>query len=111
METALDPNTPAIHPEIGHNEVFRLKLNKGDVDAELASAHAVVARELRFGRHTAVTLGPRTILADYDSSEARLTVYHSKQTSYQMQDLSARHLGLSDVQVRAIGKDMAVPSE
>ena len=49
METALDPSTPVIHPEIGHNEVFGLKLNKGDVDAAFDSAHGVVAAELRSG--------------------------------------------------------------
>jgi carbon-monoxide dehydrogenase large subunit len=106
METALDPQTPVIHPELGDNKAFGLHLEKGDVDAALASAHAVVEVDLRFGRHTAVTLEPRTILADYDPSEARLTVYQSTQTPYQMQDVYARHLGLSHVQVRVIARDI-----
>ena len=40
------------------------------------AAH-VVEEEFRFGRHTAVTLEPRAIVADYDRREPRLTVHHA----------------------------------
>ncbi len=106
METALDPETPAIHPEIGHNEVFAVHLESGVVDDTFEAADAVVDADLQFGRHTAVTLEPRTVLADYDPSENRLTVYQSTQTPYQMQDVYARHLGLGEAQVRVVAKDI-----
>jgi carbon-monoxide dehydrogenase large subunit len=106
METALDSGSTVIHPEFGDNKVFALHVENGDVDAALKSAHTVVQVDLRFGRHTAVTLEPRTIIAAYDPSEQHLTVYQSTQTPYQMQDVFARHLGLSDTQVRVVAKDI-----
>jgi carbon-monoxide dehydrogenase large subunit len=66
MESALDPATPVIHPELGDNLTFERKLDVGDVDAAFADAAAVVEHIFRFGRHTGVTLEPRAILADYD---------------------------------------------
>jgi carbon-monoxide dehydrogenase large subunit len=58
------------------------------------------------GRHTGVTLEPRTILADFDPSERRLTVYHSFQAPNMMQDILARHLNLPEHDVRVICKDV-----
>ena len=36
METALDPATPVIHPELGDNLAFERKLEAGDVDGAFA---------------------------------------------------------------------------
>jgi carbon-monoxide dehydrogenase large subunit len=58
------------------------------------------------GRHTGVTLEGRAILADFDPSERRLTVYHSFQAPNMMQDILARHLGLPEHDVRVICKDV-----
>src|SRR6266498_2582166 len=41
-ETALDPSTPVIHPELGDNLAFKLELNSGDVDAAFKGADAVL---------------------------------------------------------------------
>lgn len=105
-ETALDAATPVIHPELGDNLAFKLDLNAGDVDAAFAKADAVVEETFRFGRHTAVTLEPRSIIADYDPGEERLTVHHSTQTPYQMQDVFSRHFGIPEERVRVIAKDV-----
>ena len=72
------------------------------------SAHAasVVEDTLTFGRHTAVTLEPRAIIADYDPSEERLTVHHATQTPYQFQDLYSRHYGLHEARVRVVAPDI-----
>src|SRR6266545_5311413 len=58
------------------------------------------------GRHTGVTLEARAILADFDPSERRLTVYHSFQAPNMMQDILARHLNLPEPDVRVICKDV-----
>ncbi len=106
METALDPATSVIHPEFGDNKAFSLHLESGAVDQAFAAAHQVIEAEWHFGRHTAVSLEPRTMVAQFDPSEQRLTVFQSTQTPYQMQDVYARHLGLSDAQVRVVAKDV-----
>ena len=105
-ETALDPSTPVIHPELGDNLAFKLELNSGDADAAFKSADAVLTETFTMGRHTGVTLEARAILADFDPSERRLTVYHSFQAPNMMQDILARHLGLPEQDVRVICKDV-----
>jgi carbon-monoxide dehydrogenase large subunit len=106
METALDPATPVIHPELGDNLTFERRLEIGDVDGAFAAAAAVVERSFRFGRHTGVTLEPRAILADYDPTEHRLTIYHSFQAPHMMQDIVARHLDIPAANVRVICRDV-----
>ena len=72
-ETALDPSTPVIHPELGDNLAFKLELSSGDAEAAFKSADVVLTETFTMGRHTGVTLEARAILADFDPSERRLT--------------------------------------
>lgn len=105
-ETALDSETPLIHPELGDNLVFSSTVETGDIERAFTEADLVVEDEFHFGRHTGVTLEPRVVVADYDPSEEQLTAYHGTQTPYQMQDVYARHLGLAEEKVRVVAKDI-----
>jgi carbon-monoxide dehydrogenase large subunit len=106
METALDPQTPVIHPELGDNLAFERKLNAGDVDAAFAAADAVAETTFHFGRHTGVTLEPRSIVADYNPGDGRLTVHQGTQAPHMMQNIFAKHLSLREDQVRVICNDV-----
>jgi carbon-monoxide dehydrogenase large subunit len=106
METALDAATPVIHPELGDNLCFTRSLDTGGVDAAFAHADAVVEATFEFGRHTGVTLEPRSQLADWNAAEQRLTVYHSHQAPHMMQDLYARQFDLPESAVRVVCKDV-----
>ena len=77
METALDPSTPVIHPELGGNLCFTRNLDTGGVDAAFEAADVVCEARFDFGRHTGVTLEPRCQIADWNPGDQRLTVYHS----------------------------------
>ncbi len=57
-------------------------------------------------RHTAVTMEPRAILADYNPADNHLTVWHSTQVPYMMQWAIARHFGLPESGVRVVVPDM-----
>ncbi|MBX6424495.1 MAG: xanthine dehydrogenase family protein [Variibacter sp.] len=105
-ETALDPGTPVIHPELGDNLTFERKLDVGEVDKAFAEADAVVETTFRFGRHTGVCLEPRAIVADWNPGEQRLTVYQATQAPHMMQNLFAKHLSLAEHQVRVVTKDV-----
>ncbi|MCK9908310.1 xanthine dehydrogenase family protein molybdopterin-binding subunit [Microbacteriaceae bacterium K1510] len=105
-ETALDPATPLIHQSLGDNLCFERKLDAGDADKAFAEADAVVETTFRTGRHTGVTNEPRSIVADWNAGEQRLTVYQGTQAPHMMQDLFAKHLGLSHNQVRVLTKDV-----
>lgn len=106
METALDANTPVIHPELGDNLCFTKTIDTGGVDAVFANADCVVEETYRFGRHTGVTMETRSVLADFDPAERKLTVYQSHQAPHMMQDLYARHFSLPESAVRVICKDV-----
>lgn len=106
METALAPETPVIHPELGDNLCFTRALDTGGVDDAFARADVVAEATFHFGRHTGVTLEPRCQIADWNSGEQRLTVYHSQQAPHMMQDLYARQFGLAESAVRVICKDV-----
>ncbi|HKO69511.1 MAG TPA: xanthine dehydrogenase family protein molybdopterin-binding subunit, partial [Bradyrhizobium sp.] len=63
MRTALDAQTPVIHPVLGDNLAFERHLDVGTVDAAFADADEVVEADFIFGRHTGVTLEPRSVVA------------------------------------------------
>jgi carbon-monoxide dehydrogenase large subunit len=105
-ETALDPATPVIHPELGDNLCFERQVDSGGVDEAFARAGQVVEATFVTMRHTAVTLEARSILADFNPAERQLTVWHSTQVPYMMQWILARHFDISESQVRVIAPDV-----
>jgi carbon-monoxide dehydrogenase large subunit len=105
-ETALDPATLVIHPELADNLTFERSLVAGDPDKGFADADAIAEATFVFGRHTGVTNEPRAIVADWNPGEQRLTVYQGTQAPHMMQNLFAKHLGLEEHQVRVLTKDV-----
>ncbi|HEX3504205.1 MAG TPA: xanthine dehydrogenase family protein molybdopterin-binding subunit [Xanthobacteraceae bacterium] len=105
-ETALDPKTPVIHPDLGDNLTFERVLDVGQVDKGFAEADAVVETTFIFGRHTGVTNEPRAIVADWNPGEQRLTVYQGTQAPHMTQNIFAKHLALEEHQVRVLTKDV-----
>ncbi len=105
-EVALSATSPVIHPGLGDNLCFQHEIDNGDAGTVLANAAYVVEHRFVFGRHTAVTLEGRVILADWDPVEERLTVHQSHQSPFQMQDVYCRHLGIPEHRVRVITPDI-----
>ena len=106
MMDALAPGATPIHPELGDNLCFQHSTDTGDAAAALAAAAFTVEHEFEFGRHTAVTLEGRAILAEWNAVEERLTVHQSHQSPYQMQDVYSRHLDIPEHKVRVITPDI-----
>jgi CO/xanthine dehydrogenase Mo-binding subunit len=106
METALDTSQPPIHPELGDNLCFQRINETGKVDDAFNAAHKVVEATFHTGRHTGVTLEPRSILADYNRASAKLTVYHATQAPHMMQGVFAKHMRLPEGDVRVICTDV-----
>src|SRR5262252_3874638 len=105
-EVALDTKTPVIHASLGDNLCFERKLDVGAVDKAFAESDADVVTTFRFGRHTGVTNEPRSVVADWNEGEQRMTVYHGTQAPHMMQNLFAKHLGIAEHQVRVVTKDV-----
>jgi len=105
-ETALDPSTPVLHPELGDNLAFEKIINTGDVDAVFATADHVIEETFEFGRHTAVSLEPRALIAEYDPGTKRLTIHTSSQCPHMIQAVFARTLGVPEHNVRIVAPDV-----
>jgi aerobic-type carbon monoxide dehydrogenase small subunit (CoxS/CutS family) len=105
METALDPATPVIHPELGDNLAFRREIDAGEVDAAFARAHKIVEATFHTGRHTGVCPEPRSILADWNP-DGSLTVHHAGQSPHMMQAILSKHLAIEAHLVRVIAEDV-----
>lgn len=104
--TALDADTPLIHPDLGDNLAFQRLHEEGDVEAAMASAHKVVSAQFRTARHTGVTLEPRSILVDWNPAEGQMTAYHATQAPHMIQTVLATHLDLPESRVRVICGDV-----
>jgi carbon-monoxide dehydrogenase large subunit len=106
LDAAREAGSEIISPELGDNVCFHTKLDTGGIDDIFKSAAHVVEGEFTFGRHTAVTMEPRAIVADYNPSERQLTVHHATQTPYQFQDIYSRYYDIPEASVRVIAPDI-----
>lgn len=106
MRTALDPETPVIHPSLGDNLAFERSLDVGSVGKAFYESDELIEAEFVFGRHTGVTLEPRAVVADWNVGDARMTVYQGTQAPHMVQNIVAKHLDLHEAQVRVICKDV-----
>lgn len=62
-EDAIAPGAPVLHPEAGTNVAAEFEVGDRDVDAAFAGADTVVEAEIACGRHAAVPMEPRGLLA------------------------------------------------
>jgi carbon-monoxide dehydrogenase large subunit len=106
LDAAREAGSEIIAPELGDNLCFHTKLDTGGIDDVFKGAAHVVEGEFTFGRHTAVTMEPRAIVADYNPSERQLTVHHATQTPYQFQDIYSRYYDIPEASVRVIAPDI-----
>jgi carbon-monoxide dehydrogenase large subunit len=105
-ETALDPSTPVIHPDLGDNLAFRRNIDTGDTTAAMAAADVIVEGEFVFGRHTGVTLEPRAIVAEFEPATRRMVIHTSSQVPHMIRAVFAKLLGLKEHDVRVVAPDV-----
>jgi carbon-monoxide dehydrogenase large subunit len=102
----LEPGSPLAHPALASNIAFEHRIAAGDPQTAFSQAHHVVRRRFGFSRNTAVSLEPRTLVAEFDPSLSRLTVHASTQVPNQLRTILAAQLGLSEASVRVICPDV-----
>ena len=95
-----------IHAELGDNLAFRQSIEAGEVEAAFAGADLVIEENFEFGRHTAVSLEPRSLLAAYDKATGKLTITTSSQCPHMIQRVFAQTLGIPDHNVQIIAPDV-----
>ncbi len=95
-----------VHDEMGDNVAFDFTLTGGDVDDAFAKADIIIEEEIRLNRQTALTLETRGLVADFNSADGSLTVWHAHQSPFQMQGVFSRHLRIPEHKVRVIAPDI-----
>ena len=95
-----------IHASLGDNVAFDFAIEKGEPAKAFAEADIVIEEELRFERQMAMTLETRGLIADFNPGDGSLTVIHSHQSPFQMQEIFSQHLGIPEHQVRVTAPDV-----
>jgi CO/xanthine dehydrogenase Mo-binding subunit len=75
VATALEPDAPLVHENLGTNLVFGRTLTYGDVKADFARAARIVKRRVRWPRVAAVPLETAGAVAKYELATGRMTVW------------------------------------
>ena len=100
---AAGPDSPQLHP--GGNVAAEFSLGFGDVTAAFATAARVVQVEVAIGRHAAVPLEPRTLLADVDPVTGALDIFGMTKVPVFNRDLLAALLGMDETLIHVHAVD------
>ncbi|MDB5560371.1 MAG: aerobic-type carbon monoxide dehydrogenase, large subunit CoxL/CutL-like protein [Enterovirga sp.] len=103
---ALAGDASPMHEALRSNVAYEHRIETGDPGTAFAEAEHRIAQRFVFNRQTGVTLEPRGLIASFDPGSESLTVYHSHQSPFQMQEVFCRHLGLPENKVRVIAPDV-----
>jgi carbon-monoxide dehydrogenase large subunit len=105
--SALDPETPLVHPATGSNAYWEIPgAENPALDEVLASAPVVLTETFRQHRYSTVPMETRGILASWDRRREELTVWISTQGPHGVRGQMARMLGIDDSQVHVIMPDV-----
>jgi carbon-monoxide dehydrogenase large subunit len=106
VERAAQASSPRVHEEWPDNIYQRVERAHGDVSAAFRSAAVVVSERFQSGRHLALPMEGRALLASWDRSSESLTVWASTQMPHVLRSELARALGLGEPAVRVIAADV-----
>jgi carbon-monoxide dehydrogenase large subunit/6-hydroxypseudooxynicotine dehydrogenase subunit gamma len=100
---AAAPGSPALFP--GGNVAADFTLGFGDVAGAFARADHVVEIEVEIGRHGAVPLEPRALLADVDPATGALSIFGMTKVPVFNRDLLGSLLGMDETQIHVHAVD------
>jgi CO/xanthine dehydrogenase Mo-binding subunit len=101
-ERALQPDAPVLHAAAGTNRAGGFVIEHGDVDSAFAAADLVVEERVVVGRHAAVPLETRGLVAEVDEDTGTLTVLGAAKIPHVNRRILARLLGWPEEQIRLI---------
>jgi aerobic carbon-monoxide dehydrogenase large subunit len=102
-EAAATPDAPRLFP--AGNVAADFTLGYGDVAGAFAQADRIVEIEVEIGRHGAVPLEPRALLADPDPATGRLSVFGMTKVPVFNRDLLASLLGMDETLIHVHAVD------
>ena len=105
--SALDPETPLVHPAFGTNEVLVTEHGlKEETEAALAKAHHVTEVAVPTNRVTAASIEPRCYMGHYDAVNGRYTVWTTNQAPHLARSSFTKSLHIPEHKLRVIAPDV-----
>ena len=102
LEAALELGAPLVHEDLASNLAAHVVQRKGDWETAVEGAPLRIARRLSYDRGAAAALEGRGILASWDRSTERLSIWDTTQAPIPIRNGLAAMLGLSEHQVRVV---------
>jgi CO/xanthine dehydrogenase Mo-binding subunit len=99
---AAEPGGTLLHPDTGTNVAAEYTIAWGDVDDVFSAADLVIEAQLDCGRHAAVPLEPRGLLAEVDPDSGRLTVWGAAKVVHANRAILARLLDRDEAEIRFV---------
>ncbi|MFL6822142.1 MAG: xanthine dehydrogenase family protein molybdopterin-binding subunit [Xanthobacteraceae bacterium] len=92
--------------EAGTNRAITFRAVRGDVAAAFAGAPYVRRERLRTQRHMALPLEPRGLLAEWDATRGRLTIYGGAKVLFFNRRTLAKQLGVPESAIDIVENDV-----
>ena len=102
LETALAPDAPVIHDDLGTNLAAHVVQTKGDYARAREGAALVVTRRFLYDRGVSGAIENRAVVASWDAHLEEMTIWDTTQAPIPIRNGLARMLGLLESQVRVI---------
>jgi aerobic carbon-monoxide dehydrogenase large subunit len=102
LPTALAAEAPLLHEEAGSNLVAEYDLGRGDVEEALAAAEEVVEITFHCGRHAAVPMETRGLLAFPEKGTDRLVLHGAAKIVHVNRRILAAMLGWPEERIRFV---------
>jgi len=103
---AAEPGGPRVHEEWPDNRFQTVEASFGGVDEAFRGASHVVAGTFRSGRHLALPLEGRGVVAHWDENREELKVWISTQMPHVVRSEVAGMVGVPESAVRVIARDV-----
>ncbi len=105
-EAAMRPGAPLIHEAWGDNIANALIHTPAGVEEALWSSDVVLTRKFRIGRCTALPLEGRGVVAEYDETSERLTLWYASQAPHLFRTYLADMIGFPENRIHVITRDV-----
>jgi aerobic carbon-monoxide dehydrogenase large subunit len=99
-------DTSLLFEEAGTNRAITFRAVRGDIAAAFAGAPYVRRERLRTQRHMALPLEPRGLLAEWDATRERLTIYGGAKVLFFNRRTLAKQLGVPESAIDIVENDV-----
>src|ERR1700693_2166566 len=105
-EFAASGDAPLLHEEAATNVLIAREFKKGDVVADLATAHVRVRDRFQMTRKAPLAMEPRSYSAEFERKRESITLYASSNIPGIVRDALAESLDLPGSRLRVVAPDV-----